>query len=342
MTASSAPTAPRPAWYAACASQRLGRDPLAVQVLENPIALWRDGEGVARAVQDRCAHRGARLSLGGVTDGHIACRYHGWRFGADGACRHIPSLVEGQSIPKGVGVTGHPCAEADGYVWVWIGEGPPSGAPQVEDFARFNWMQGSTLLRCSALAAIENNLDWCHPVFTHPFTHGQFFLNQAMGFTEQAVEMRLTKTGVTVFTPPTASADEPLPEAPFVALTFTLPDRVSVAFSAGPNGPMRIVLHLVPLGENLCRQEWMVSTGPSDGAPAVGWSDNLPTIFDQDRQVLESVQEAVDREGRGFERSVAADAPTLLARRIYGLASRGVWPRGAKALTRRRILQVRA
>jgi phenylpropionate dioxygenase-like ring-hydroxylating dioxygenase large terminal subunit len=279
-----------------------------------------------------------------VLEGEIACPYHGWRYGPDGACSHIPSLVAGADIARGVGVRAFPCEEASGYVWVWIGEGAPSPAapPPIDGFERFNWMQGSVDLKCSALAAIENNIDWCHPVFAHPMTHGQYFINQAMGFREQAIEMRRTARGLTVFAPPTEDPAAPMPEAPFVSLAFELPDRVTVAFAAGPQGAMRIVVHMIPTAQNACRQGWMVSAGLADGAPKLGWGDATPKVFEQDQALLESCQRAVDEEGHAFEKSVEADAPTLLARRIWALACEGKWPDGAAALAARRIVNVRS
>jgi phenylpropionate dioxygenase-like ring-hydroxylating dioxygenase large terminal subunit len=335
---------PRDHWYAALASRRLAEAPIAIGVLDWRVALFRGADGRPHAVHDRCVHRGAELSLGEVADGALACRYHGWRYAGDGRCVHIPSLVGGQEIAKGAAVRGFPCAEADGYIWIWMGEGPPSHAPTlIDEFTRFNWVQGQLALDCAALPVIENNLDWCHPVFAHPFTHGQFFANQAMGFREQAVEVRRTERGLTVFAPPTADPADPIPRNAPVALTFELPDRVTVASELGPQGPMRIVMHMVPTGEETCRQEWMVSTGPAgEGAPAVVWTDETQPIFEQDRLVLESTQRAVAREGRAFERSVEADAPTLLARRVYELARAGSWETGRAGLVERRVIRVRS
>ena len=335
--------APREAWYAALASQRLGEAPVAARVLDHDIALWRDQSGRANAVENRCTHRGAQLSLGDVTAGAIACRYHGWRYGGDGACVHIPSLLDGQSIPRGIAVRAFPCVERDGYVWLWAGDGAPTlpGPEPIAAFDRFDWLQGALTLQASALSVIENNLDWCHPVFAHPNTHGQYFLNQALGFREYAIEMRLTDRGVVVFSPVVGPAD-PIPPDPQVSLEYELPDRVTVAF-AGPQGLVRIVIHAVPVGPGACRQEWMISTGPAESGrgPAVRWSDEPSPIFEQDRVVLESVQLAAAREGRRFERSVEADAPMLLARRVYAAAAQGHWPAARAGLTARRILRVR-
>ena len=66
-----------------------GQAPLAVQLLEQPVVLWRDSEGAVLALADQCPHRGARLSLGRVTpQGQLECPYHGWQFAAGGQCTH--------------------------------------------------------------------------------------------------------------------------------------------------------------------------------------------------------------------------------------------------------------
>ena len=49
-----------------------------MSILGQDIVVWKDSEGKWRAVEDRCAHRSAALSLGSVQDdGTLACRYHG-------------------------------------------------------------------------------------------------------------------------------------------------------------------------------------------------------------------------------------------------------------------------
>ena len=58
--------------------------------------------------------------------------------------------------------------------------------------------------------------------------------------------------------------------------------------------------------------------------------------------MLESVQRAVSREGQAFERSVEADAATLLARRIYALATAAGWEAARDGLPPRRVVTVRA
>jgi hypothetical protein len=194
-------------------------------------------------------------------------------------------------------------------------------------------------MRCDAMKGIENNLDWCHPYFTHPWTHGQFFATRFRGFREQSYEMRLTDRGLVVFAPVTASEDEPIPERPFVKASFELPDRVGVEFWKPFH--LIVLMHFVPTGHNTCRLEWLVTKLLPIGL-RVSWGDREPRIFAQDRCVLESAQPWYDREGSSFERSVEADASTLMVRRIVELAAEGRWEEKRSSLPRRRVVTVRA
>jgi phenylpropionate dioxygenase-like ring-hydroxylating dioxygenase large terminal subunit len=303
--------------------------------------LFRDSSGRPHALLDRCCHRGVRLSLGKVVDGVLACRYHGWRYDGGGRCVHIPSLTTGRCIPKGVEVPSYPCVEQDGYVWVWIGEPGYALRPlaKISEFAVYRWRQGSIPMQCDMMKGIENNLDWCHPYFTHPWTHGQFFVTRFRGFREQHYEMRLTDHGLIVFAPVTASEDAPIPERPFVKLSFELPDRIRVEFWKPFH--LIVLMHFVPTGHNTCRLEWLMTKFLPIGS-RLSWSAKEPRIFAQDRRVLESTQFWYDREGDAFEHSVEADASTLMARRIVALAAEGCWEEKRSLLPRRRIVAVRA
>lgn len=54
-------------------------------------AVWRDSRGTSHAWEDRCPHRGMRLSFGFVREDRLTCLYHGWQFKQDGACGYIPA-----------------------------------------------------------------------------------------------------------------------------------------------------------------------------------------------------------------------------------------------------------
>jgi nitrite reductase/ring-hydroxylating ferredoxin subunit len=91
--------------------------------------LYRDRDGVARALRDRCPHRRLPLSMGRLTGNGLQCGYHGWTFdGASGQCTVIPNFRPGETPSQRIRVAAYPVAEAHGYVFAWIGAGDPSPA----------------------------------------------------------------------------------------------------------------------------------------------------------------------------------------------------------------------
>jgi phenylpropionate dioxygenase-like ring-hydroxylating dioxygenase large terminal subunit len=122
-------------WYLAALSRDLtpGK-PIRVEMLGEPVMLARGRSGGLFALRDICPHRAAPLSAGRVQRDAagmetVACPYHGWRFGADGACAAIPSLTADQDLDVSkIRVRRYPVAEAQGLVFVWIGS-TPQGEP---------------------------------------------------------------------------------------------------------------------------------------------------------------------------------------------------------------------
>jgi nitrite reductase/ring-hydroxylating ferredoxin subunit len=88
-----------------------------VQLLGREIALWRSDDGAVHAWENRCPHRGVRLSLGTNTGTELRCRYHGWRFNGDGRCTFIPSHpTQKPASTLRVGI--YSTAVHSGLVWV--------------------------------------------------------------------------------------------------------------------------------------------------------------------------------------------------------------------------------
>jgi phenylpropionate dioxygenase-like ring-hydroxylating dioxygenase large terminal subunit len=81
------------------------------------VVVWRDAEGNAHVWEDRCPHRGMRLSFGFVRGGHLACLYHGWQFDAAGQCRLIPAHPD-IAVPSTIRATRARSVESLGIVWM--------------------------------------------------------------------------------------------------------------------------------------------------------------------------------------------------------------------------------
>ena len=96
------------AWYVAAWCEDLGDGGvLGRTILNEPVVLFRQGNGEVAALDDRCPHRFAPLSLGHVLDGNrIQCPYHGLEFNGAGACvlnphgnKHIAAAAAREKIP---------------------------------------------------------------------------------------------------------------------------------------------------------------------------------------------------------------------------------------------------
>jgi phenylpropionate dioxygenase-like ring-hydroxylating dioxygenase large terminal subunit len=129
------------AWYFAALSHDLKPGKLThLELLGEPVVLGRARSGQLFALRDVCPHRAAPLSAGrfhrdtaGVEA--VECPYHGWRFGADGACTAIPSLTSDQAMDVSrIRVRRYTAVESQGMVFVWVGadaaDGPDAPAPQ--------------------------------------------------------------------------------------------------------------------------------------------------------------------------------------------------------------------
>lgn len=95
------------------------------QLLGRELAVWRADDGFVNVWENRCLHRGVRLSLG-VNDGReLMCQYHGWRYANRSAgCTYIPAHPA-DSPARTICIRRFPVAER--YGLVWSGEAPPGG-----------------------------------------------------------------------------------------------------------------------------------------------------------------------------------------------------------------------
>ncbi|MDE1992813.1 MAG: Rieske (2Fe-2S) protein [Rhizobiaceae bacterium] len=85
------------------------------------IVVWRDNSGNAHVWEDRCPHRGMRMSFGFVRGDHIACLYHGWQYDTAGQCRYIPAHPT-LEVPQTIKVPTYSAEERYGIVWATTAE----------------------------------------------------------------------------------------------------------------------------------------------------------------------------------------------------------------------------
>lgn len=92
---------------------------LAHDLLDIPILLTRDGEGLVRAFLNVCRHRGARVAEGCGEARRFVCPYHAWTYGADGRLAARPEDAAFEGMDKADhGLTELPCQERHGLIFV--------------------------------------------------------------------------------------------------------------------------------------------------------------------------------------------------------------------------------
>ncbi len=160
-------------WYVAAYSKDLKEKPLACKILDEPIVLFRNKEGKASALVNRCPHRNVFLSKGRVISGNIQCPYHGWEYNSEGKCVFIPSLCEGEKIPGSAVAQNYQVIEQQNLIWVWLGDREPTENEKPFEIPNYNydswgytWLK-PTIIKNSVNNLIENFIDCSHTGYIH-------------------------------------------------------------------------------------------------------------------------------------------------------------------------------
>jgi phenylpropionate dioxygenase-like ring-hydroxylating dioxygenase large terminal subunit len=165
-------------WYvAAWADEVVAGTLLARQFLDEQVVIFRDAQGRAHALADRCPHRFAPLSKGVLCDGGSAlrCGYHGLAFDANGRCVHNPH-GEGRIPPSAI-VRAYPLVERWSLLWIWMGDADKADPARIPEFPAMDpehWYVGKEYLEIEANYTLEsdNILDLSHIQYLHPTTLG--------------------------------------------------------------------------------------------------------------------------------------------------------------------------
>lgn len=115
-------------WYYAMPSAWLAAGKMAAKtLLGEPVLFARTSAGQVFAIKDICPHRAMPLSCGRFDGKVVECCYHGWTFDQNGTCTHIPWLTGHEEIdPTKIKVATYPVHEAQGNIWIFMGEKPNS------------------------------------------------------------------------------------------------------------------------------------------------------------------------------------------------------------------------
>lgn len=115
-------------WFPIATSDELPfRHVYHAELLGQELAVWRADDGYVNVWENRCLHRGVRLSLGHNLGGQLKCQYHGWHYASrTSGCTYIPAHPENAPARLICNRT-FPAVERHGFVWSALaGTEPPS------------------------------------------------------------------------------------------------------------------------------------------------------------------------------------------------------------------------
>lgn len=165
----------RNAWHVGAWSMDLEAEkPWAISMANDRIVIFRTASGKVVALEDRCVHRLAPLSLGRCEGEGLRCMYHGLLFDADGRVAEIPGQ---DMIPPNAKVRSYPVVDRHSWIWVWLGD--PALAddaliPAAVGFDDPDYILGRGQLDYAAEARLihDNLCDFSHLSYVHPASFG--------------------------------------------------------------------------------------------------------------------------------------------------------------------------
>jgi phenylpropionate dioxygenase-like ring-hydroxylating dioxygenase large terminal subunit len=304
-------------WYPIAPSWMVGTAPSGMTRLGEDIVVWRDAAGGVHAIEDRCPHRGARLSLGWNLGDRIACWYHGVEVASDGSVARVPAQVncpmEGKRLLKT-----YPCVECNDAIFAWFGDAlhqEPTPLELPEQLTSDSWsaMLCTAHWKCNYRYAIENVMDPMHGAYLHSASH-----SMARGDKESAMQARDTNAGFVFEKIGQRGVNFDWTEFGESGLQWM---RLEIPYGkeGGPGGPFWIVGAVVPVDEHNCRVFFWRCRQTS------GWQKNAWRflyrtrleglhwhVLEQDRVILETMSD----DARRRENLYQHDAGIVRLRRI--------------------------
>jgi len=145
-----------------------------VRFWNTSIALYRGQDGQVHALENRCAHRQVKLSLGNVEGCHLTCCYHGWTYDGEGKLCDMKHDLFGRGLLK-VQIRSYPVQIRYGLIWVFPGDPSRAKERQLPDIPElegsrpwasvpidFTWQAHYSMV-------LENIVD-----FTHAYLHRKY------------------------------------------------------------------------------------------------------------------------------------------------------------------------
>jgi vanillate O-demethylase monooxygenase subunit len=320
-------------WWVAAFSSEISRELTDRWLLETPVLLYRTEAGKVVAVENRCPHRGAPLSLGCLKGDDIQCGYHGFRFASDGACVEVPSM---KAPPSAARVRTFRVIEHPPFVWIYVGD--PNRIDDVPTPPLLEWtgddsfaiVQGRMDIAANYMLLKENVLDLTHFGYVHAKSFKiTDWIDPPTFSTDGETTSYRQKFTRSPLPPLFADALGLPPGTPFdrenygsyvspalqvAAVDFSDPESGTIA------GRLRITHATTPIDGTHMHYFWLLGRDHGTSPEQLETLETVTKIgFAEDEEMIEAIQATALRDPRGAnapEMSVKMDTAGIQARRI--------------------------
>ena len=328
-------------WYVCGWDYEIGREILARRILDEPIVLFRQGDGTPVALEDRCCHRQLPLSMGKLIDDTLQCGYHGLVFDGTGTCVKIPGQ---NNVPRGASVRSYPVVEQHRFIWIWMGDPERADESQIPSYMKWNDAEGWTTtgaslhLECDYQLLVDNLLDLTHETYVHVDSLGnEAVVEHPLKTTRNGEEVLVTRWMLDHQPAPfwKAAIDRAENCDRWQMIHYTPPANVcldvgvAVTGTGAPDGDRSHGVNgwnlnaITPETGSSCWQFWSFTRNfqPGDEAVTDKLHENVIRIFNEDKRILEAQQKSLETTRPEFcAVDVTADTGTIQARRVIDAA----------------------
>lgn len=244
-------TGVRNIWYPIAPSWLIKDEPVGLTCLGERLVVWRDRDGAVQVLEDRCPHRGARLSHGWNLGNRVACWYHGVEVDGDGVVVDVPA-VDACPLVGETAVKKYPSREVKRGIFAYFGDAlhpVPCDLDLPEQLTsdEYEAFLCTATWRCDYRYAIDNVMDPMHGIYLHAQSH-----SMARGNKKARMSVRDTEHGF-IF----EKKDQQDVNFDWVEFGATGAHwlRLEIPYrpSAGPGGNFGIVGFVTPIDEDHCQ-----------------------------------------------------------------------------------------
>lgn len=325
----------RNCWYVAAWDHEVLADTLLERtVLGESLLFYRRGDGSPVAIDNRCPHRHAPLSMGRKEGDTVRCLYHGLRFDGSGRCVEIPGQ---EAIPAKLCVRAYPVAERGRWIWVWMGDASLADEALIPDafslrHPEWRYRPGYLHYTADQRLICDNLLDFSHLSYVHEKT---------LGGSPNIAEARPVVTRLARGVQVTRDVRDTVP-APYHARLGGFSGKVDRRFAYDflVPGVLLMHAHVKPhdtpdndmsgaLQFHSCQALTPETAGtthyffmqahrfrPDDATITESIYQSLCTAFAEDRRIIEAQQRLIDRCAPAPMQPIAADLALAQYRRI--------------------------